>query len=175
MPGSHMIPTRESPGTISRRSFKPLAGEFRGEAGEAGDISPGTCQARDKARRDRIGAGGHYDRNRPRLSSDCRSRLVNGRHDQVYLQADQIGGEVGESLGLGVTKAALDEDVLPFHVPVLSQALVERLGDQAGSGQSAGIENANSGNLRRRLRIRRERVQKHGTRNAANELAPIGH
>jgi hypothetical protein len=37
MPGSHMIPTRESPG----RSFKPLAGEFRGEAGEAGDISPG--------------------------------------------------------------------------------------------------------------------------------------
>jgi len=41
MPGSHMIPTRESPGTISRRSFKPLAGEFRGEAGEAGDISPG--------------------------------------------------------------------------------------------------------------------------------------
>ena len=118
-----MIATRESPGTTSFSSSSLLALSSGEMLGEAGDIPAGPRQARDKACPDRIGAVGHYDRNGPSLLFDRRNRHIGGGHDHVHLQAHQLGGDLGYALGPAVAEPALDDDVLPFYIPALSQAL----------------------------------------------------
>ncbi len=54
------------------------------------------------------------------------------RDDNVYLEADQFGGESWEPFGSSLGPAVLDADVSPLCVTELVQALLERLVEGIG-------------------------------------------
>ena len=56
------------------------------------------------------------------------------------------------ALGWSFAEPALHDDVLSFHVSALAQALPERLDVLRNSSRSGCMENADPGDLRRRLR-----------------------
>ena len=114
----------------------------------------GAREARDKACPNRIGAIGHHDRNRLRLLFDRRDRRVGVRYDHVHLQAYQLGRDLGHPFGPVVGEPALHDDVLPFYIPMLSQALREWGVKSRSSSWRACMENADAGDLLRRLRVR---------------------
>jgi hypothetical protein len=111
------------------QKLQPLRAEQRGHGAEPRDIPAGPRQAGDKACPDRIGARSHDDRNRPRLSLDGGDRVIRAGHDHVHLQAHQLGSGLGDPLGPAFAEPPFHDDVSSFHVPVLSQALPERLED----------------------------------------------
>jgi hypothetical protein len=43
------------------------------------------------------------------------------RNDYINLETDQLSREIGQSLGLGFTRAKLQDDVLAFDVSELAQ------------------------------------------------------
>src|SRR5712692_3874766 len=49
------------------------------------------------------------------------------RYDQVYLETDQLGGQIGESLPPPCRIAPLDDDVLALYPAEFAEALPERL------------------------------------------------
>src|SRR6267142_5743928 len=73
-------------------------------------------EADDEPILDRITTPRHddWDRSRGVLRFQRRSRPP--RHDQVYLQANQVGRQVREPLGSAVGRSILDHIVLPLDV-----------------------------------------------------------
>lgn len=125
-------------------------------------VPAGARQARDKPGPDRIGAVGHDDRNRPSLLLDRRDPLIGGGHDDIHLEAHQLGRDMGDPLGPGFAQSALEDDVLPLHVPVLTHPLLERFEETLGSPRSAYLENPDFRDLRGRLRLGGDRGSGHG-------------
>ena len=50
-------------------------------------------------------------------------------HNQIDLQADQLGGEIGEALGASLGIPPLDGDVVTIDVPEITKPLKERVKD----------------------------------------------
>ena len=55
-------------------------------------------------------------------------------HDDVHLEPEQLGREVGEPLGLPLRISILDDDVLALDVAEVAQPLAERLTDVLARG-----------------------------------------
>ena len=73
-------------------------------------------------------------------------------YDDVHLEPDQLGREIGQPVVLILRKSIVDDNVLPFKPPELAQPLPERLDEMWGSGGRAASEIAYVVDLPRRLR-----------------------
>jgi hypothetical protein len=91
------------------------------------------------------------------LSSKGRGRTAG--HDDVHLEPDQLGCEVGEPLGPPLRKSVLEDDVLALDVAQLVQLLSECLTGVRG-GRSPELENTYPIYPPRRLRPGSERYDK---------------
>jgi hypothetical protein len=58
------------------------------------------------------------------LPGGSRRRCVS-RNDKINLQANEIGSQLGQAFNLLFSGSVLDDDVLPFYVAALAQALSE--------------------------------------------------
>jgi hypothetical protein len=129
-------------------------------------ISPRAREARDEPAPNRIGNGEHDDRDR-------RGGVL-GRHDRegrrcgddIDLQPDQLGREVGQAVRPALRESRLDDDVLALDPPELTQPFPKRRAGTAVTGGRAGREKADPVDLPRRLRAdgARCREDAHGAR-----------
>ena len=88
-------------------------------------LPPGRARRSTKPVRDGIHGEHHDNRDGAGRVLRCRDRRVIGRHDDVDLEAHQLGGEVREPFGLPTRQAPFEGDVLPFHIPERAQSLAE--------------------------------------------------
>ena len=61
--------------------------------------------------------------------------LRSHRNDDVHLELDQLGRQVGEAVEPSFGPSGLEGDVLPFHVAELAQAPTEGRGTLPRTGQ----------------------------------------
>jgi hypothetical protein len=106
---------------------------------------------------------------------DRRNPRIGGRHDDVHLQAHQLGGDFGYPLGLGFGEPAFHDDVSTFPISMLSQALIERCGEMRRSSRSAWMENADSCDLGRLLGLRGKRRGEKAASQGAEERSSMHH
>src|SRR5439155_15099435 len=102
----------------------PLPAELRAHHTHPGDVAARAREAGDESGLDRIGgearqddgdrAGGLFGR---------KARWRTGRNDELHLQVDQLGGELGKPIVAVVREAVLDDDVLALDAPVVAQPL----------------------------------------------------
>jgi hypothetical protein len=112
---------------------------LRGELGEgereAGDIAAGAGEALGPAFADRVAARQGDDRNRRRRLARGLARGLAAREDRVDAQAHQLRGRRRQQRGVAVRVAAFDDDVLPFDVAALAQALAKARFVRIGGGR----------------------------------------
>ena len=142
------------PGQDLLQEFHPLAGQFRTQVCQAGDVSAWPREARHEPALDGIAYDRHHD-------GDCGCGLARrldrrpGGDDNVHLEADQLGCEGGEPFGSSLRPAVLDADVSPLDVTELVQALPEWLGE--GIGRRTDAQETDAGYFYRLLRFAHER------------------
>jgi len=73
------------------------------------------------------------------------------RYEDVHLEPDQLGREVGQPVELTVRKSILDDDIPILDPPEFAQPLPERV--EAEIGRRPRPEVAYPGHLSRRLRV----------------------
>jgi hypothetical protein len=134
-----------------------LSHHLRGDAGQPGDVAAGAGKAGDEALGNRVACYGEDDWDRVGRLLGC-ARVGRRRgDDDVHLQADELGGERRQPFRSALCKPVLDCDVLAFHIAQLAQPLPEGLELTRESGERAGREETDPGDLRRRLRLDAER------------------
>ena len=94
------------------------------------------------------------------------------RDDDVDLQPDQLGREVGQPVEPTLRESILDDDVLALDPPELTQPFPERLAGTAVTGGRAGREEADPIDLPRRLRLGGERRGEEAE-GASDEGSPV--
>jgi hypothetical protein len=124
------IPEDAHPGDGGEHVLKELQlfpDEFGGQGGQSGDVATGPGEAGDEAAPHRIGHGHHHN-------GDSRGRLLGGQrrwrrphYQDVYLEPDQLGHEVGEPLVLPFRPAVLQDEVLAFDVAECAHPFSESL------------------------------------------------
>jgi hypothetical protein len=119
-----------------------------------GDIATRSGQSGSEAFADRITTEGHHDRDRPRCLLDGSYRWGRRGDDHVDVEADELGGEVGESFETAVRVAGVDHDALSLDVAELTQALPEGVAVRGISRRRERREIADPRDLRRLLRLR---------------------
>ena len=156
------------------QQVQSLPAELRRHAAITGDVSARTCQAHDEAGPDRIGAVGHHDRDRLRLLLDRRNPFIGGRHDDVHLDAHQLGRGLGEPLTLALAEPVFEENVSSFHVSTLPHPFFEGRREVPGARRGAYLENPDPRDLRARLRGGGEWRREHadGQRDDQREHGP---
>jgi len=125
------IPKHRNPGDARNQLFEqlqPLAGDFRGEQADAGDIAAGLGEAGDKSNGNRIAAE-RDDRNGLRLRQRCACRLGSAADDDCDFAGDQFGGESVQLARLA-RASIFDEQVLPLDVTEAAQTLAKRIRTQ---------------------------------------------
>jgi hypothetical protein len=105
--------------------------------GRPGDVATRAREARDEPLPDRIVGANHDDGNRRRGVLGCHRGRGRRRYDDVHLEANQLGSEVGQPVQPPLRKSIVDDDVLPFDPPELAQPLPEGLNKMWGSGGRA--------------------------------------
>ena len=110
------------PGDLRSEFFQnldPFRCQFRAERRNPGDIASGLREARYQ--RPRRAHGRHDHRNgRGRILGCVRGRSA-PRHDEVDLEADQFGCEVGEALSATVRRPIFEDQVLTFDIAEIPQ------------------------------------------------------
>jgi hypothetical protein len=97
-----------------------------GKSDNPRDVSAGTGQALDQACLDRVGRTTRYnngDRHGRMLGSQ--DMRVTVRNDDVDFETDEFGRQLWEEGYVPFRMAVLQDDVLPIHVPQLTQALLK--------------------------------------------------
>ncbi len=89
-------------------------------------------------------------------------------NNDVNLEADQLGREVGEPLGPPLGISALDRDVLAFDVAELAKSLLECLDEWRDSGRGTA-EESDLPDLHGLLRLDGERGGEEATRQSNHE------
>ncbi len=132
--------------------FQLLPHQLRGNTGQPGDVAAGPGKAGDEALGNQVAGDGDDDGDRAgRLLGCLRSGRAPG-NDDVYLQANELGGERRQPLGPALCEPVLDRDILTVHIAQLAQPLPEGLGEMRAIGGRAGREVTDPGDLRRLLR-----------------------
>jgi hypothetical protein len=91
------------------------------------DVAARPGQLRDEPGAHWIAAERHDDRDRPRRLLGGSHRLGRRGDDHVDVEAHELGGETGESVGVAVRVSGLEDDVLALEVAEVAQTLAERL------------------------------------------------
>src|SRR5262245_14421236 len=120
--------TRRILGTISLSSSSCLATISRPALPDI----PVTCpprarEARDEPGANRIANGNHDDGNRLGGVPGCRHSLRPLRYDEVHLEPDQLGRQVGQPVDPTLGISIVDDNILALNPPELAQPLPERV------------------------------------------------
>src|SRR6266545_2751073 len=130
------------PGDPGHSLFEQLqlfSNDLGGNARQPGDIAAGPREAGDEPTRNRIGNEREDDGDRPGRGFGGLRGWRSHRKDDVYLQADQLGRELRESLVLSLRPSVLNSDVPIFYVAKLSQPLAEGvLESRSSRGRASG-------------------------------------
>src|SRR5499426_197747 len=111
-----------------------------GAAGHPCDVPARAREARDEPGTNRIANGNHDDRDRPGGVLGCRRYLRPRRcDDEVHLEPDQLGRQVGQPVDPILRISIVDDDILALNPPELAQPLPERVeqGRPIGTGREA--------------------------------------
>jgi len=100
-------------------------------------VPTGPRQTLDEALFDQIDC--HADHNGDRRGGmlERLSRRRTARPDGVRLALDQLGGEGGKPVGLVLSIAVFEEDVVPLYITKVAQPLLE--GRETGEGTLLGV------------------------------------
>jgi hypothetical protein len=116
----------------------------------------------DQPTADRIAVIRHDDGDGGRGARGGMGRLRRPRHDDVDLEAHQLGRQLGEPLVSPIGVSALDAEVPALHVPELAQPLEERVPQaRPGRGRRGRAEEADPVHLARRPGVGGERRGQH--------------
>lgn len=108
--------------------LQPLAECCHADAeGQPRDVPTRARKAYDQPERNRIAAAYHDDRNRPGGVLGCDGWRRRRCYDDVHLEPDQLGRELGQPVGPALRESIVDDDVLPLSPPVRAQPFPERL------------------------------------------------
>jgi hypothetical protein len=156
--------------------LEPFASYFRADAvGQPRDVPARVRQACDESGPNRI-ANCHYDDgDRPGGVLGCRHSFHRHRQDDVHLEPDQFGREVGQPVEPSLRISIFDDNILTLNPPKLAQPLPERLPDIWGGGGRAAREITDSGDLARQLRLGGERRDEHTSHRGQQEAATLHH
>src|SRR5215831_17618872 len=105
-----------------------LAEDVRGDAvRHPGDVSAWTRETPNEPEPDRIRKTYSDNGNRRRGALGRQGPRRRGRHNDIYLESDELGRERGEPVELPLRNSKLDDDVLTFHPAKIAEPLPERL------------------------------------------------
>lgn len=90
---------------------------------QAGHVTSGAREAGHQSRADWITTRGHDDGNRAGRLLGREGRRSGGSHDEINLEAHEVGGKLGESVEFQFRKTMLDENVLALVVSELPEPL----------------------------------------------------
>ena len=90
-------------------------------------LPPGPREARDKAKRHRVGGEPHHYGNRARRPLRGDDSWVILRDDDINFESHEFGGEFREPFWSSIGVAHLQGDILPFHVTKLPKSMTEYL------------------------------------------------
>ena len=123
----------------------------------SGDVSALPREAGDDARGNGV-ANGRHDNGyrRGRALGHKRPRYRMG-HDDVNLEANQLGRQIGEPIALPLRPSVLNDNVLALHVAEVTQARPQCIYPARETGSGLGTQEPNPRDLRRLLRIDGER------------------
>jgi hypothetical protein len=94
------------------QKFDPLASKIGRHERKAGDIAARTRQARDEASADRVPGRHEDDWDHPCCLLCREDRRGSRGNNDIYLEPDELGGDLGEALGAASRPAILDRDII---------------------------------------------------------------
>ena len=107
--------------------LQPLGENLAAKGADAGHVASGTHEVRHQAGFDReVHDCGHHGDGR-RRTLGCKGRTRAHRDDDIGLEAHQLRGKPGQSLGLAFGPAEMNLEVLSFDITELAQRLPERV------------------------------------------------
>src|SRR5437016_2768318 len=98
-----------------------------GVAGHSCDVPARAREARDEPGANRIATGNHDDGDRLGGVLGCRHSLRPPRYDEVHLEPDQLGRQVGQPVDPILRISIVDDNILALNPPELAQPLPERV------------------------------------------------
>src|SRR5262249_39731750 len=108
--------------------LQPFTESFHTDAeGHPRDVTGRTREVRDEPEPNRIANANHYDGDRLGGVLGGHGSWRRRGYDDVHLEPDQLGREVGQPVKPTLRKSIVDDDVLAFNPPELAQPLPERV------------------------------------------------
>src|SRR5262249_53781407 len=137
------------PGYDLLEQLQSFPTEVRTDIAQPGDVSSRSGEAGHESGPDRVAGRRHDDRDRARCVLGSQGPERPPGHDDVHLEPDQLGYELGEPLGPPLSKSVFEDDVLALDVAKLAQLLSERLSDwvRRAPSRSPLFENTDPGDL----------------------------
>ena len=103
------------------QQFKTFSIEFHTEIGQSSDIPARMRETRDDARPNGVANVDHHNRDRCCCLLGREGCWCRRRHEDVRLETNQLGRQLGESIIVPFRAAILNDDVLAFHVTEIAQ------------------------------------------------------
>ncbi len=105
------------------QNFEPLAGKIGLLDRQAGDVAARSRQARDQTGADRVARHRKYDRDSRRRLLCCDDRRGSRRDNDIDLEPDELGRDLGEALVAPLGPANLDRDSATLDPAEFAQPL----------------------------------------------------
>src|SRR5262249_11663198 len=154
------------------QEFEPLAGKIGGLGRQAGDVAARSRQAWYEAGADRIVRRREHDReNRCHLL--CCTHRPSHRYDHIYLESDELSGNLAEALGTSLRPTILDRQGATLDPAELAQSLNKGGSPCTPGRRRARSKEPNDRHLRWLLRARRERPRSRRAAEQRDELAAL--
>jgi hypothetical protein len=128
-----------------------------GVAGHPCDVPARAREARDEPGANRIANGNHDDGDRLGGVLGCRHSLRPPRYDEVHLEPDQLGRQVGQPVDPILRISIVDDNILALNPPELAQPLPERVEQGRPIGRGRQAKKTYPRHLSRLLRVGGER------------------
>ena len=119
----------------------------------------------------RIANGNHDDGDRLAGVLGCRHSLRPERYDEVHLEPDQLGRQVGQPVDPILRISIVDDNILALNPPELAQPLPERVEQGWPIGRGRQAKKSYPRHLSRLLRVGGERRGDEAARDGGHESA----
>jgi hypothetical protein len=129
-----------------------------GVAGHSCDVPARAREARDEPGANRIANGNHDDGDRLGGVLGCRHSLRPKRYDEVHLEPDQLGRQVGQPADPTLRISIVDNNIVALNPPELAQTLPERVEQGRPIGRGRHSKEPDPRHLSRLLRVGGERA-----------------